>query len=95
MSPYWLGFMVGAVSAVIGALVEFLIARRRDPDTDRLPGCMIMMTGALGMTGIGAVGVSLFTDQIGPTLLMGLGVGSGFLTGFLLMVLLWFLFMRQ
>jgi len=87
--------MVGAVSAIIGALVEFLIARRRDPDADRLPGCMIMMTGALGMTGVGAIGVSLFTGQVGRALLMGLGVGSGFISGFLVMVGVWFLFIRK
>ncbi len=95
MSPYWLGFMVGAMCAVVGALVEYLLARRRDPDADRLPGCMMLTAGALGLVGVASLILGLVLNQLGRSLWMGAGVGSGFVVGFLLMVGLWFLFLRR
>ncbi len=95
MSPYWLGFVVGAVSAVIGALVEYLLARRRNPEEERLPGCMLMMTGALGFTGVVLIVIGLFLGQLGRTLSMGLGVGTGFVLSFLVLAGSWFLFLRR
>ncbi len=95
MSPYWLGFVVGAISAVVGALVEYLLARRRNSDEERLPGCMIMMTGALGFVGIVSIVTGLVLGELGRILWMGVGVGSGFVLGFLVLAGLWFLFLRR
>lgn len=95
MSPYWLGFIVGAVSAIIGALVEYRLAQRRNPDEERLPGCMMMTTGALGFVGIVSAVAGLVLGGLGRILLMGVGVGSGFVFGFVVLAVLWFIFLRR
>ena len=95
---FYLGSGVGLVCAMIGAAVEYKRARvrsRAGQEDGQLPGCMIMMAGALGMAGGVAIVISLFTDQLQRALLLGAGIGSGFLTGFLVLAGLWVLLVRE
>ena len=95
---FWLGSTVGLVCSIIGAAVEYQRARmrrRREEEEGALPGCMIMMAGALGFMGVVALVVSLFTGQVKRAVLLGTGVGVGFLLGFAFMVGLWLLLMRR
>ena len=95
---FFIGLAIGLSSAVIGAVVEYLIVRQRgdqSEDTERLPGCMLLVSGALGGVGMLAIGFALLTSgEVVRMLITGLGVGVGFFSGFVLMMLVWFLFNR-
>lgn len=86
---------MGATSAIIGAILDFLLAQRRHPDANRLPGCMILLSGALGVAGIVSLLAGLLLGVFGRALLMGVGVSSGFLLGFLVMTAMWFMVVRR
>lgn len=95
--PFLLGSGVGLICSVIGAIVDFRRTRARRGRSDEaggLPGCMLMMTGALGFTGVVALLISLFTGQLRRALWLGAGVGSGFVGGFLLLLGLWWALLR-
>ena len=48
-----IGIGIGLISALIGALVDYLIGRRRrERKTNGPPGCLMIVAGALGLTGI-------------------------------------------
>ena len=96
LQSFFVGLAIGLVSAVIGAIVEYLIVRQRgDREVERLPGCMLLVSGALGGVGLLAIGFSLITSgEVVRMLITGLGVGVGFFGGLVLMMLGWFLFNR-
>ncbi|MCA9943377.1 MAG: hypothetical protein KC449_07840 [Anaerolineales bacterium] len=98
LQSFFIGLAVGLASAIIGAVVEYLIVRQRGEeaeDTERLPGCMLLVSGGLGGVGLLAIGFSLLTSgEVVRMLITGLGVGTGFFGGFVLMMLVWFLFNR-
>jgi hypothetical protein len=54
-----------------------------------------MVTGALGFVGVVSVVVGVVLGELSRILWMGVGVGSGFVLGFLVMVGLWFGFVRR
>lgn len=93
---FFIGVAIGLTSAIVGAIVEYLIVRRRgDEQVERLPGCMLLVSGALGGVGLVAIGFSLITSgQVVRMLITGLGVGVGFFSGFVLMMAGWFVLNR-
>lgn len=98
LQSFFIGLAVGLASAIIGAIVEYLIVRQRGDnkeETERLPGCMLLVSGALGGVGMMAIGISLLTSgEVVRMLITGLGVGTGFFLGFILMMAAWFLLNR-
>ena len=92
LQSFFIGVAIGLVSAIIGATVEYLIVRRRkNQEAERLPGCMLLVSGGLGGAGLIAIGTSLLTSgEVVRMLITGLGVGVGFFGGFVLMMLVWF-----
>ncbi len=93
---FFIGVGIGLISAIVGAIVEYLIVRRRgNQQAERLPGCMLLVSGALGGVGLVAIGISLITSgEVVRMLITGLGVGVGFFGGFVLMMVGWFIFNR-
>lgn len=95
LQSFLIGLAIGLVSAIVGAVVEYLIVRQRgdsSQETERLPGCMLLVSGGLGGVGLLAIGFSLLTSgEVVRMLITGLGVGVGFFGGFLLMMMAWFL----
>jgi hypothetical protein len=96
LQSFFIGGAVGLASAIIGAIVEYLIVRQRsDQETKRLPGCMLLVSGGLGGVGMLVIGFSLGTSgEVVRMLITGLGVGAGFFSGFVLMMLSWFVLNR-
>lgn len=86
-----IGVVVGCASSLIGAAVDYLIARRRKSDNERrLPGCMLLTTGGLGFVGLMVVTLSLiFTPSLLPAIFAGLGVLLGFSVTFFLLAFPW------
>lgn len=97
LQSFTIGVGVGLASAIIGAIVEYLIVRQRqNQETERLPGCMLLVSGGLGGIGMMAIGFSLITSgEVVRMLITGLGVGVGFFGGFVLMMLGWFVLNRS
>lgn len=99
LQSFMIGLAVGLISAIVGGTVEYLIVRqRRDEaqETERLPGCMLLVSGGLGGVGLLVIGFSLITSgEVVRMLITGLGVGVGFFVGFVLMMLGWFFFNRS
>lgn len=93
LTLYLIGLIIGAGIALAGGLAEYLLHLRRDGEPRfGMPGCIVYVIGGLILGGIAAVIVSLmFTGSIGPALIMGVGVMTGFYGGFSLLVGLWFL----
>lgn len=98
LQSFLIGLAVGLASAVIGAIVEYIIVQRRGDkaeETERLPGCMLLVSGGLGGVGMLVIGFSLLTSgEVVRMLITGLGVGVGFFGGFILMMLGWFVLNR-
>ena len=96
LQSFLIGVAIGLVSAIIGASVEYLIVRQRgEQKTERLPGCMLLVSGGLGGAGLFSIGFSLLTSgEVVRMLITGLGVGVGFFSGFVLMMLAWFVLNR-
>ena len=88
-----IGVVVGCASSLIGAVVDYLIARRLKSDNKRrLPGCMLLTTGGLGLVGLMVAILSLiFTQSLLPAIFAGLGVLLGFSATFLLLAFPWIL----
>lgn len=95
---FFLGGGVGLLCALVGGVIEYRRARHRAPDAEtsgRLPGCLIMMAGGLGFVGMMALIVSFFLGQVGQAAMLGLGIASGFLLGFWILVGIWVLLVRD
>lgn len=85
LTYFLIGGGIGVLSAVIGATVDYLLARRRKEERNatRTPGCMLIVAGGLGVTGVIFTIVSwLLTDSIRMAVVTGLGVFCGFFIGF-------------
>lgn len=84
ISYFLIGGAIGLLSAVIGALVDYLIGRRRPVnETGGPPGCLMLVTGGLGGTGFIVLVLSgLLTGSIWLAVIAGLGVFAGFFLGF-------------
>lgn len=98
LQSFLIGVAVGLTSAIIGAVVEYLIVRQNRSEaehTERLPGCMLLVSGGLGGVGLLAIAFSLLVSgEVVRMLITGLGVGVGFFSGFVLMMVLWFILNR-
>lgn len=88
-----IGAFIGFSSSGIGALVDFLIARRnRNQDKEKLPGCILLVTGSLGFLGLLVTVTSFFlSGGLQLALLSGLGVLGGFTITFMILTLGWLL----
>jgi drug/metabolite transporter (DMT)-like permease len=92
-NTFMIGIGVGLLSAILGGVLEFSISQRRAEGNGRLPGCMLLVTGALGFVGVMVTLVSwLFDHNLSRPLTTGLGVGIGFFGGFVLLMITWLLF---
>lgn len=96
LQSFLVGLAIGLASAIIGAIIEYLIVRQQgDREPERLPGCMLLVSGALGGVGLLVTGFSLITSgEVVRMLVTGLGVGIGFFGGFVMMMLGWFVINR-
>lgn len=73
------------MSAIIGALVDYLIGRRRHDkqEVSGPPGCLMLVAGGLGITGMIVIFLSwLLTGSITLAVIAGAGVLLGFFVGF-------------
>ncbi|MBK8987521.1 MAG: hypothetical protein IPM39_15830 [Chloroflexi bacterium] len=84
LTYFLVGGGIGLISAVVGAFVDYFVGRRRRNDEeDHPPGCMLVITGILGVIGLAAMAVSLlFGGMVRIAVVIGLGVLSGFFVGF-------------
>ena len=92
LTLFLIGLAIGAATAALGGAVDFFLhlRRRREPKFG-VPGCLVYTIGGLILAGIVALIVSLVvTGSLSPALVMGGGVLVGFYSGFILLVLLWF-----
>jgi hypothetical protein len=90
---FLIGLGVGAAVALLGGIVEYALnLRRHGEPRSNVPSCLLYAAGGLILAGIVAIVASLLaTGGIGPALIMGAGVLTGFYGGFILLVGLWFL----
>lgn len=88
---FLIGGLIGLSSAVIGALVQYWISRKgTETSPNELPGCIYLVIGALGFTGVVATIFSLlWTGGVRTALVIGAGVFLGFFAGFMVMFVLW------
>jgi hypothetical protein len=96
LEAFFIGGGIGLASAIIGALIDYRVTRRRDPNAEkRTPGCIFLVPGALGLLGLLVITASLLmSGEVARVLVAGLGVGVGFFLGFVLMTVLWFVWRR-
>lgn len=93
-SLFTIGLQVGLSLAILGAAIEYFLARRRSKAQvpRQLPGCLLYMAGALALTGIVAIlGSIILRGSIVPALWLGAGVLGGFYLGFAILFLLYLL----
>ena len=92
LTLFVIGLAIGVGTATLGGVVDFVLhlRRQREPSFG-VPGCLVYTIGGLIVAGVVAIITSLvMTGNIGPALVMGGGVLVGFYTGFILLVVLWF-----
>jgi hypothetical protein len=88
------GVIIGLLVALIGGIVEYWLSLRRNGtgESNRLPGCLLYVSGGLVVAGIISLAASfLLTGGIRPALVLGAGVLSGFYVGFIFLFVLWLL----
>lgn len=92
-----IGGLVGITSSVIAFFLENYISRRRkNPDESRLPGCVMMLSGWLGVTGLIVTGISyLLSGSIRQALLVGFGILAGHTITFGVLAMLWLIANRR
>lgn len=95
-SLFFVGLAVGFICAVVGAFIDAMLARRRPAEESRLPGCILLVTGALGFTGVVVTVASLLLDGgLKRPFIVGSGVVAGFLGGFVILLGIWWLLSRR
>jgi hypothetical protein len=85
LAYFLIGGGIGLVAAIIGASVEYLLARKRRQErrNDGPPGCLLIVAGALGLVGMGvAIASWLLTHSFRLAVVTGSGVLAGFFIGF-------------
>lgn len=93
---FLMGLIVGFMAALTGAFLDYRISLRRvDTENPRLPGCLLLEIGALGLIGVFTTVMSfLLRGGVMPPLITGAGVVSGFFAGFVLLVVGWLMLER-
>ncbi len=96
-SLLFLGIGIGFIVAFVGALVDYLLNLREKiserPESN--PSCLLLVAGALGVTGIAAILLSLMSqNSIAPAIALGLGVFLGFNVGFALIFFVYLIVKR-
>ncbi len=87
MSDFFIGGSIGFTSAIITAIIQYLINRKREVESPTRPGCIFIITGALGCLGLIMLTTSWFlTGSVNPAIPPGIGVILGFFLGFGLMI---------
>lgn len=85
LTYFLIGGGVGLVGAIVGASVDYLIARRRTQDrrANGSPGCLLIVAGGLGFVGLIVIIASwLLSNSVTPAVAAGAGVMVGFFLGF-------------
>lgn len=86
LSAIIIGGIIGLSCAVVGAIIDYRQMKRRQEENNRLPGCMFVMSGSLGMLGTAVVAVSFLLDSVARAVTAGVGVIVGFVLGFVIMM---------
>lgn len=88
-TPFPLGMMIGILGSILGAGIDFIYSRgnRR---TSPISGFLLLSAGVLNtLIGAAAILISiLVTGSVRTALILGLGVLTGFVLGFLTIALL-------
>ena len=79
--------------AFLGASADFVLYLRKDqPRPEGKPIIMISIALILAIMGaLAMIVLLLLTGKMGPSLIMGFGVMTGFYSGFILLTILWVL----
>lgn len=81
---------MGLSSAFIGAAIDWLRMRRLpDPNNGRLPGCLMLMVGALGFLGLVMFMITWVIGRPRISIISGAGVIVGFFLMFVLLAVIW------
>lgn len=88
-TPYLFGFLIGTLGSILGAGIDLFYSRRnrRNASTS---GFLLLIAGGLN-TILGAASILLsilLTGSIRIALIIGLGVLTGFVLGFLIIALI-------
>lgn len=83
------GLGIGLLSSIVGAALQYWALKRSSEITFRAPNLILPVSGLLGVMGLVAILLSLATGWLRLALFTGIGVLSGFLLGFIIMVALW------
>lgn len=97
LNLFLIGLGIGAFVAAAGGLIEYWLhlRRKREPFIG-VPSCLLYTVGGLVLAGVVALITSLIvTGGVGPALLMGAGVLTGFYVGFMLLVATWLVLDRR
>ena len=88
-----IGAAVGLIGAMTAGMLQYRIAIRNDDSRPRrLPGCLLLVSGWLGLVGLLVALVSLvLTGEMGPAIVPGMGVLAGFFVGSVAILCLWLL----
>lgn len=95
MDAFLIGGIIGLVSAIVGAVIDYRILKQPEEQANRLPGCIFLVSGGLGLLGVVVIAFSFFAATVRRSLIAGGGVLTGFFLGFLLMMLAWFVLDRR
>lgn len=92
LNPFPLGIVIGVLGSILGAGIDLLISRRSQR-TYSTGGFLLLIAGGFN-TLVGAVAILisiLVTGSIRTALIIGLGVLTGFVIGFLTIAIFWIL----
>ncbi len=90
-----IGGGIGLTIAIVGAVFDYWLHLRPgkpmpQPGEARHPGCILFAIGGLTLTGfVSLIAAFVFTGNIWPAILLGLGTFIGFYTGFLTLLIIW------
>lgn len=88
-----IGGIIGFTSSTLGAIIDYSIApRRENSEEEHLPGCMLLVSGTLGLIGLVVTLISFFlTKGFRPAVMTGIGVLAGFTIAFIVLIIAWFI----
>ena len=93
LEAFMIGVVIGLTSSVCGAIIDYRRSRRHsNASKAKAPGCIYIVSGALGLLGFFAIIVSFASQSIGRAMWAGAGVFVGFVGSFIVLMLMWFFF---